>query len=291
MRPGQVETFEIRGLNADGNLVKKFEQAAWEAFVPPTAKVKAALDATFGSDGKLTAKEGAKQSAGSFKATVQGLSGTIRGRLVPAPPYTQDFEAFNITEDNTFEPGVKFAYPPLPWIGFRFKWEVRELDGNKVLAKTLDNNLFQRAIGFIGQPDMANYTLQADVMTAKHKRSMSVVGVINQRYIISLDGNKQILEIVSNHDLFKASCPFEMKANTWYILRTRVDLSADGSGTIWAKAWEKGSAEPAEWTFGAKHAKANTQGSPGLYGFALQNMARVYIDNVVVTPNGVAKKE
>ena len=45
---------------------------------------------------------------------------------------------------------MKFAYPPLPWIGARFKWEIREMDGNKVLAKTLNNIFFQRAISFIG---------------------------------------------------------------------------------------------------------------------------------------------
>lgn len=285
LQPGQSQEFTIRAVNGMGETVQRVATAQWEAFVPPTAKVKAKLDAAFDAIGRLTVAGGAQQSAGAFKATAEGLSGTIRGRIMPAPPYTQDFEGFNLTEDSAADAGVKFAYPPLPWIGGRFKWEVRELDGNKVFAKTLDNNLFQRAMTFIGSPTLRDYTLQADVMTAKSKRTMSVVGVINQRYIVSLDGNKQILEIVSNHDRLKEHCDFTFKANTWYTLKSRVDVAADGSGVIRAKAWVKGEPEPAAWTFEVKHAQAHRQGSPGIYGFALQNQARVYVDNITIAPN------
>ena len=48
---------------------------------------------------------------------------------------------------------MKFAWPPLPWIAARFRWEVRERDGSKVLAKTTDKLILHRALSFIGHPD------------------------------------------------------------------------------------------------------------------------------------------
>ena len=54
---------------------------------------------------------------------------------------------------------MKFAWPPLPWIGARFKWDIRELEGNKMLNKTLDRLLFQRAFTFFGDSRMSNYTM------------------------------------------------------------------------------------------------------------------------------------
>jgi hypothetical protein len=181
---------------------------------------------------------------------------------------------------------VKFAYPPLPWIGARFKWEVRNLEGNKVLAKTLDNNLFQRAITFIGQPEEKNYTVEADVMTDGNRRNMSIVGVINQRYVIALVGNWQQIEVSSNHDRVKAGAPFKIKPKTWYRLKTRVDVAADGSGVVRGKAWERDQPEPEAWTIEVPHARAHECGAPGVYGFSLQSQFRVYVDNVAVTPNG-----
>ena len=80
----------------------------------------------------------------------------------------------------------------------RVWFEVREKDGNKVLAKTIDNKFFQRGTVFIGDADMKNYTIQADVFSDGNKRKMSEVGVICQRYLVVLKGNDQKLEINSN---------------------------------------------------------------------------------------------
>jgi hypothetical protein len=66
-----------------------------------------------------------------------------------------------------------------------------EKDGNKCLVKTIDNPFFQRAMVFMGTPDLKNYTIEADVMSDGNKRKMSTVGVINQRYRITLKGNEQ----------------------------------------------------------------------------------------------------
>src|SRR5207248_859117 len=107
--------------------------------------------------------------------------------------------------------GEAFAYPPLPWIGARFKFEVRAMDGNKVFAKTTENMFFQRATVFIGAPDAKNYTIEADVMSDGNRRKMSEVGLINQRYLIVLKGNEQKLEINSNLERLRVAFQHDQK--------------------------------------------------------------------------------
>ncbi len=283
--PGDSQAFKVRGLDAKGYPTGDVTGVKWESYIPATAKVKATLDAAFGSDGKLTAQPTAKQSAGAFKATSGDAAGVIRGRIMAGLPLTQNFEEMVPNEDSLTDPGVKFAYPPLPWIGGRFKWEVRELEGNKVLYKTLSPIFFQRATTFIGRPELTNYTIQADMMTEGNRRMKSEVGLINQRYLITLKGNSNEIEVSSNQERLKVAAPFPVAAKTWYTLKSRVDLAPDGSGLIKAKAWAKGSPEPEAWTLEVPHKIAHTKGAPGLYGFALQGKQTVYIDNISVTSN------
>jgi hypothetical protein len=181
--------------------------------------------------------------------------------------------------------GTPFAYPPLPWIGARLKWEIHELEGQKVLKKTVDPVFFQRGISFIGDANSSNYTMEADVMTDRSGRTKGEVGVINQRYVIMLNGNANEIEINSNHERLKVAKEFPVAPKTWYRLKSRVDLNPDGSGIIRAKAWKKADPEPAEWTLEAPHAIAHKEGSPGIFGFALQGKVAVYINNIKVTPN------
>jgi hypothetical protein len=64
-----------------------------------------------------------------------------------------------------------------------------------------------------------------------------------------------------------------------------VDLNADGSGVVRAKAWPRDEDEPADWSLQVEHADAHTPGSPGLFGFSPQSRYHVYLDNYSVTPN------
>jgi hypothetical protein len=204
--------------------------------------------------------------------------------VVPALPVKVDFENFNPTENAP--DGEKFAYPPLSWIGARFKFEVREKDGNKVLSKTLDNPFFTRATVFFGHPDEKNYTVEADVMSDGNRRIMSTIGLINQKYLIKLEGNAQEIVISSNDERVHFVAPFKWESKTWYHLKTRVDTSADGSGVVRGKAWKKGDPEPSAWTIEAPLHHVHQNGSPGFFGFAPNSMFKVYIDNISVTPNG-----
>jgi hypothetical protein len=289
IHPGDAETFRARKLDALGftlEEVSDIKALRWEPYIPPAALVKAKMDAAFDAQGRLVAAPGARPSAGRFMATLDGLRGYVRGRVMPTLPIVEDFEGFTLGEvaTNTVEAPAPFAYPPLPWIGARFRFEVRELEGGKVLTKTIDNKFFQRGTAFIGDAAMHNYTVEADVRSEGTRRKMSEVGVVNQRYLVVLKGNAQELEVSSNQERLRVAVPFRWSPNAWYRLKTRVDLAADGSGVVRGKAWKRGEPEPESWTIEVPHRRAHRQGSPGLYGFAPQDM-RVFIDHINVAAN------
>ncbi len=285
LHPGDKARFRVRSLDANGLTVQESipaDKLSWAPYIPPSAKVKAAMKGGFNEHGELVAAMDPVPSAGAFEVTSDGLKGYFRGRIMPGLPERQDFEGFSLTQTNA--EGTAFAYPPLPWIGARFKFDVREKDGGKVLAKTTDNRFFQRATVFIGTPQMKAYTIQAEVMSDGNRRKMSEVGLINQHYLVVLKGNEQKLEINSNQERLRVAKDFKWSPNTWYHLKARVDQQSDGSSVVRAKAWKKGEAEPAEWTLEAPHKTGHKAGSPGLFGFSPQDM-RVYIDNIEVTPD------
>jgi len=285
LKPGEKLALTVNKIDANGKVVEANVKAEFAKFIPPTAKVKTSMNASV-ADNAVTADAKNVGSAGAFKATADGLSGLLRGRILPKMPYTQDFEGYDLTVTHPVE-GVKFAYPPLAWTGARFKWEVRDLDGNKVFRKTLDRVLFQRAITIFGDPEASGYTIQADVMSdsARRGRSMGNIGLMNQRYFIALIGNQKKLEVSSNHERVKESVDFKWSPRKWYTLKTRVDVAADGSGVVRAKAWERGTPEPAAWTIEVKHKNAHKKGAPGIIGFSPQSLKAVYIDNIKITRN------
>ena len=293
LKPSDSQTYRIRSLDANGFMAEEGidpKSAKWESYVPPTALVRAFAKAKFDVAGKLTADPENVPSAGQFQATAGDLKGYVKVRIMSALPLKQDFESFelNNTTTNTIEEPTKFAYPPLPWNGARFRFEVREkeVDGvkTKALCKTIDNKLFQRGTIFIGHPDMKNYTIEADVFSEGNRRKMSEAGVVNQRYIIVLKGNSQELEVNSNQERIKQAVPFKWSPNAWYRLKARVDVAPDGSGVVRAKAWKRGEAEPAGWNIEVPHKHAHETGCPGLFSFAPQEQ-RTYHDNIVVTAN------
>ena len=285
LRPGQKANFHSRTIDAKGFPVQDVKDAnalKWVTFIPPTAKVKSSMKASFDAEGALVAANDTIPSAGAFEGTYENVKGYIRGRVLPYLPVHQDFESFTLAETNSA--GQLFSYPPLPWIGARFKFEIRDKDANKVLTKTIDNKFFQRAMVFFGAPDASNYTIDADVMSDGNRRKMSDVGIINQRYLIVLKGNEQRLEINSNLERFRVFQDFKWQAGVWYRLKARVDVADDGTGIVRAKVWKKEEPEPEKWTMESPHHTAHRNGSPGLFGFSPQDMP-VYIDNITVQPN------
>ncbi|MEX2215396.1 MAG: PQQ-binding-like beta-propeller repeat protein [Phycisphaeraceae bacterium] len=294
LHAGKAQTFRVRSLDANGHVVGLVTDSKVDYFIPPTARVKAQMDAKIEGDTIVAAKD-SKMSAGSFKFTSGQLSGTTRGRLLAGLPYKEDFESFQITEKHDTETEADgsvsmFAYPPLAWLKARFAWEIRQVGDTKALAKTLDRLILQRQLTFIEDDVLSNYTLQADLMTDGGRRLASDVGLVNQRYQFALKGNHQQLEVTSNVERISESVPFKFDSKKWYTLKTRVDVNADGSGVIRAKAWPKGEPEPEAWTIEVQHKDAHKQGAPGLYGFAINGRYRVYIDNISITANGSSKE-
>jgi outer membrane protein assembly factor BamB len=280
LRPAERADILVELLDPHGNVVSSGIPESMNRWIPPTAKVKSEMNATY-EGGVLMADAEAGLSAGAWQAGRGELIGVTRGRTVAGVGFVEDLEGFDLVE--TDPDGAAFAYPPLPWIGARFKWQVREVGGTKVLAKTLDRMLFQRSTTFIGHPDEHSYTLTADVMTDGNRRVMSAVGVVNQRYRIVLKGNQRRLEVASNQERLKEGVPFEMRPGTWYRLTTQVQVRPDGTAVVRAKAWPRDESEPEAWTIEVEHANGHTQGAPGLFGFSPQNLHRVYIDNVAIT--------
>lgn len=280
--PGQKQNFKVWGLNSSGRRLEVInDDLTWEKFVPPTAKVKAAVDATLNTKtGTVTAAAGAKISAGALKVSYKGMSATTRGRVHAGLGYAEDFEAVDLKMEHK---GEKVNFPPLAWLGARIKWHVLEKDGSKVIANRLDNVLFQRTMNFFGDPELKNYTLSADLMTDGNRRIKSTAGLVNQRYLITLVGNQNILEVSSNHERVKQSVPFRIAANTWYHLKTYVHSNPDGTGEVRAKAWAKGQEEPADWSIKVPVKQVHPKGAPGIFAFSPQAQKRVYLDNLKLT--------
>jgi outer membrane protein assembly factor BamB len=286
LKPGETQPFWVRALDDRGYFASLVPEPEWSK----DEQAPGNLDASFNEDGDLVAAGDAEASAGSFTAKSDGITGSVRGRVVPSIPFERDFEPFELTESHP-DKDEQFAHPPLSWIGARFKWDIRERDGGKVLAKTLQRVILQRAVSFIGHPEERGYTVEADVMTEGNRRLMGEVGVINQRYMIVLKGNHQQLEVNSNHERLKVGVPFEIQPETWYRLKTRVDLNDDGSGVIRAKAWPRDEQEPEDWTIEVDHQHAHRRGAPGVFGLAPQNQLRVFLDNIRVTQSEPLSQE
>lgn len=285
LKAGADQKFDVFTIDAEGRRIEKIQDGLdWQKWIPPTAKVKSEVDAEINNQGILSAKMDASLSAGALQVSKGTLSGVTRGRVLPNLPYSEDFEK-GFEYIHTSSDDIAFSYPPLSWLGARMRWQIQDMGGNKVAGNTLDRVLFQRAINFIGHKDMRDYTMSADVMTDGDRRTKSNIGLINQRYIFVLVGNSQKLEVVSNFDRFRHSVPFAIKTNSWYTLKTRVDIDDMGTGMIRAKAWAKDLPEPEGWTLEVEHNNAHSHGSPGIYAMSPQSKKKVYIDNISVIQN------
>jgi outer membrane protein assembly factor BamB len=273
---GAVRTFKVWVIDEDGYSHTVLGKPLW-FFSREDVGIK------HEGEGRVVVSPTVSLRAGVAEVRYKHLTGHVRYRTFSKLPYGENFDGFTLKAHPKHE-GVKYADPPLAWIGAKLKWEVRVVDGNRVLRKTLDRLLFQRATTFIGHPDMKNYVMQADVMSEGNRRAMSTVGVVNQRYIIALKGNWQQLEVSSNFDRIQVGVPFKWAPNTWYTIKSQVDVSPDGTGVVRAKAWPRGGEEPKEWLIEVPHKRAHQNGSPGIFGFSPQAQHPVYVDNIMVRP-------
>lgn len=277
LRPGEKKAITVELLDAEGRVVEVVPAESATSYVPPGAKVVSSMNARF-EKGALVAPPDAGLTAGAWKVTAEGYEATTRGRTVSGVPFSEDFESAVV--DQTAKDGSLFGWPPLPWIGARFKWQVVERGGSKVLGKTIDNMLFQRAWTFLGHPDEQGYVIEADVMSDGDRRAMSAVGLVNSRYLVALKGNQRLLEVSSNQDRLKVGVPFVTEPGVWYHLVASVQARPDGTSVVRGKAWKRGEPEPADWTITVEHPNGHTHGAPGVFGFTPNNLHRVYVDGL-----------
>ncbi|HEX6463338.1 MAG TPA: PQQ-binding-like beta-propeller repeat protein, partial [Vicinamibacterales bacterium] len=231
------------------------------------------LKGTIAPDGTFTAAADGGGTAGTIKATGGSLSGEARATISRPLPWTEGFDSY---ADGTVPPG---------WINILAgKMSVATQDGQKVLYKAPDNTIFMRFRAFVGPTDLSNYTVEADVKGTSKRRQMSDLGVIAQRYTLTLYGNAQQLKIEPWEPEVKRTVmvPLEWKPDTWYHLKLRVENMPDGKVRARGKVWPTGQPEPDAWTVEKVDPIGNHHGAPGFFVAAEFGAA---IDNIKVTPN------
>jgi outer membrane protein assembly factor BamB len=263
LKPGDRVGFRARLFDAQGNFIREERVAEWSL-----DKLKGTVAA-----GQFEAGTEAVAQAGQVKATVGGITGAANVRVIPPLPWSESFDA---VEPTTF---------PGHWVGMMLKYQVRELEGNRVLVKTTEgSSLLTRARAYMGPTDMHDYTIEADVRATERRRTVGDAGVIAQRYALVLYGNSQKLNLEpwQPETQRTASVPFAWKKDAWYRMKLRVENLPGGQVRARGKVWPAGTPEPEAWLIERVDPIGNRQGSPGIFGNAL---AEIFFDNLKVYAN------
>jgi len=269
LKPGESVNLAIRAFDANGNPVATAPQATW------------ALDGLKGTieNGTFTADASAGAQAGSVKATAGAMNAAARIRVFPPLPWSWDFESA--------------ANVPAGWVNTTGKFAIKDVDGNKVLAKLTENPFAfaKRCRPFFSGPDgMSDYTVEADVRAIEKRRQMGDVGIVAERYEMVLFGNHQRVELQPWQPEVQRTVrvEFPWKADTWYTMKLEVQSMGGGKVRARGKVWEKGQPEPAAWTIERIDPIGSVKGAPGLYADAPSQPgggSDIYYDNIKVYKN------
>jgi outer membrane protein assembly factor BamB len=268
LKPGESIALSVKLFDASGNPAQGGADATWAV-----ENLKGTL-----AGGKFTSDPAAGAQAGVVKATLGGVTGESRIRVIPDLPWTFDFE------DNAV---------PSHWINATGKFAVRDEEGSKVLVK-LANNSFafaKRTRPFFGPSDLSNYTIEAEVRSKDIRRVMSDVGIVAQRYELVLFGNHQRLELQPWQPEIQRTVKkeFPWTKDTWYVMKLEVQALEGNNVRARGKVWPKGQPEPAEWTIERVDPIGSRKGSPGIYADVPnadpKGGSEVYYDNIRIYPN------
>lgn len=267
IRPGDTLNFRVRLFDERGTFIREEKGAQWSL-----DKLKGEV-----SDGRFVSAADGGRQAGTVRATFGGVTGAARVRIVPPLPWEETFDAYALNTE------------PTAWTSTTRKYAVRELEGNKVLMKTTEgSSLLTRSRAYMGQSDLHDYTVEADVRGISRRRQQGDAGVIAQRYALVLYGNAQEihLEPWQPETQRTVKLPFAWKPDTWYRLKLMVENLSDGKVRARGKVWAVADPEPAQWMVERVDPIGNHQGSPGIFGSSLaEAAAAVYFDNIKVYPN------
>lgn len=253
------QAFQVRGYDAEGRYLKTVQAEI-------TAEGPGQIDA----QGIFTAASGPEHTATTLTAKMGDLTSTARIRTVPGLDWKFDFNDKKV---------------PVTWIGAAYRHQPKELNGEQVLVKISTIPKGTRSQSWMGPTHLHDYTVQADFLATKKNEKLPDMGVIAQRYALSMLATQelQIRSWTSRLELrFASSIPFQWQPDTWYRLKFRAS-NENGQAVLRGKVWPRDGQEPAEWMIEAADATPNTTGSPGLFGNASD--AEFYIDNVQVTAN------
>jgi len=263
LKPGQAVKLHARLFDDKGRFLREEPQATWSL-----QGLKGTLN-----DGSFTVAGDPVEQAGLIRATVGGLTGEARARVVHPLPWTETFESY---ADGAVPPG---------WVNaVAGKFSVTTLEGQKVLQKAPDNTIFKRLRAFIGPVDWSNYTFEADVRGNTRRRQMPDIGITAQRYTLVLYGSGQQLKLEPWEPEVQrtVTVPYAWKPDTWYHLKLRVENTADGKVRARGKAWPTGEPEPAAWMIDKVDPIGNREGAPG---FFVDAEFGAYLDNLKIAAN------
>jgi outer membrane protein assembly factor BamB len=273
LSPGKEQSYHVRLFDSRGRELKV-------KLTPDALKFSVDGPGSITSDGTYVAPKEAKAANALVTCKFGALTGTARVRITPPLPWKFDFNDGDV---------------PLTWIGGRVRFEPREADGEKYLAKKTvlptpkdpNNKLGTRSFVWMGPIDLSNYTIQGDVLLKKDEASgkISDVGLINGRYQLTIRGLSKKLRLDSwttSDYRTHAAVDFDPVPDTWYTMKLRV-VPSEAEAKVDGKIWRRGDAEPKDWTVQMVDHSPNLHGTPGLYGNCPE--AEIFVDNVVVTPN------
>ncbi len=263
LRPGESTELEIRAFNALGQRIK------FESDIQFEVQGHGSINGS-----TFTASTDAAHTGVVITAKAGRVTGTARVRIVPPLPWKFNFD--DLTD------------PPVSWVGARYRHVIREVDGSPALVKISTIPKGARSRAWMGQSELSEYTIAADVRGAKSQDKMPDIGLTAQGYVLDLMGQSQQLQIRtwSAQLRMAETIDFPWKENTWYRMKFRAELESEPPAAVAilkGKVWPRDEPEPEEWTITARDESANLHASPGLYGNAKD--AEIYIDNIEVTSN------
>ena len=279
LHPGEKQQFLVRTFNDRGQFLK-------ETAAEFTLKGPGTVDKT----GLFQAPADNQLAATTITATVGGVSGQARLRIVPPLPWKFDFQKATLVAN----PKTKAmqANPPVTWLGIGYRHNIEEFEGRKVLVKSNTIPKGTHSQGWMGPDDLHDYTIQADIRGATNQKDdpangLPDIGLINSRYTLTLMGAHQEVQICywppQIATQFSVRKAFDWKPDVWYRMKFRVSIE-DGKATLRGKIWPRDDKEPDAWTIEITDDMPNTQGSPGLVGDT-SNKGLAYYDNIEVYPN------
>ena len=257
VKAGEEISFEVRAFDADGNQLGPQDNASW---------LLDGLSGTIDDAGTFRPAAGENQ-AGKVTAELGNLSAEARVRSFAPLPWATNFE---------------LGQKPNWWMGGG-RFQVQELDGGMVLNKSRSPVGLNRHVIYMGPSSMTGYTVQADIMGARRRRTRPDLGLINGGYTLDLQGGYNRLEVRAWAAELRMMqrVPFEWREDKWYTMKLAVEVGPDRA-RVYGKVWERGTKEPEEWTITAEDPMRISSGSPGIYGYSPVD---IFFDNVQVMEN------